>query len=173
MILRLLALIVVIALSIFIYSIRDRAEEWAVFGYPGIFLVSFLAYATVLLPAPGVAFVFGIGSILNPWIVGLVAGAGAALGEISGYMAGFSGQAVVERKELYERMATWMKRNGPLTVLILSAIPNPFFDLTGMAAGILKMPLRKFLFWVWIGVSIKMLIFSLAGAYSLTWLVQP
>jgi membrane protein DedA with SNARE-associated domain len=170
MILRLLALLIVIGISVFIFSIRDRAAEWAVFGYPGIFVVSFLAYATVLLPAPGVAFVYGMGSILNPLYVGLAAGAGGALGEISGYLAGFSGQAVVERKELYERLTRWMKKNGPLTVLFLSAIPNPFFDLAGIAAGMLKMPVRKFLFWVWIGVTIKMLLFSYAGFYSIEWI---
>jgi membrane protein DedA with SNARE-associated domain len=169
MVLRLLALLIVIGISVFIFSIRDRAAEWAVFGYPGIFVVSFLAYATVLLPAPGVAFVYGMGAVLNPLFVGLAAGAGGALGEISGYLAGFSGQAVVERRELYERLAKWMKKNGPLTVLFLSAIPNPFFDLAGIAAGMLKMPLSKFLFWVWIGVTIKMLIFSYAGFYSIEW----
>jgi membrane protein DedA with SNARE-associated domain len=167
---RLAALVLVIGLSIFIFSIRDRAEEWAVYGYPGIFLVAFLSYATVLLPAPGVAFVFGMGSILNPVAVGLAAGAGAALGEISGYLAGFSGQAVVERQELYQRLSRWMAKNGPLTVLLLAAIPNPFFDLAGIAAGMLKMPLPRFLLWVWIGVSIKMLLFAFAGAYSISWL---
>jgi membrane protein YqaA with SNARE-associated domain len=169
-IMRLAALAAVIALSVFIYSIRDRAEEWAVYGYPGIFLVAFLSYATVLLPAPGVAFIFGMGTILNPALVGLAAGAGAALGEISGYMAGFSGQAVVERQKLYEQLSRWMAKNGPLTVLVLSAIPNPFFDIAGVAAGMLRMPLPRFLFWVWVGVTIKMLIFAYAGAYSVGWL---
>jgi membrane protein DedA with SNARE-associated domain len=170
LVLRLLALLVVIGISVFIFSIRDRAAEWAIFGYPGIFIVSFLAYATVLLPAPGVAFVYGMGAVLNPLFVGIAAGGGGALGEISGYLAGFSGQAVVERRDLYERLTRWMKKNGPLTVLVLSAIPNPFFDLAGIAAGMLKMPLGKFLFFVWIGVTIKMLIFSYAGYYSIEWI---
>jgi membrane protein DedA with SNARE-associated domain len=172
-ILRILALLVVIGLSIFIYAIRDQAEEWAIYGYPGIFLVALLAYATVLLPAPGVAFIFGMGAILNPLFVGLAAGAGGAIGELSGYMAGFSGQAVIEKKEVYERLTRWMNKNGPLTVLVLSAIPNPFFDLAGIAAGMLKMPIWKFLFWVWIGVTIKMLVFAYAGAYSINWLMGP
>jgi membrane protein YqaA with SNARE-associated domain len=167
-ILRIAALVLVIALSIFIFSIRDRAEEWAVYGYPGIFVVAFLSYATVLLPAPGVAFIFGMGALLDPVLVGFAAGAGGALGEISGYMAGFSGQAVVERQKLYERLTSWMEKNGPITVLILAAIPNPFFDLAGIAAGMLKMPLPKFLFFVWLGVTLKMLIFALAGAYSIS-----
>jgi membrane protein YqaA with SNARE-associated domain len=163
---RILALIVVIALSLFVYSIRDRASELAIYGYPGIFILSFLAYATVLLPAPGVAVVFTMGSIFNPLGVALAAGSGAALGELSGYLAGFSGQAVIERADIYDRLTAWMKRNGSLTVLVLAAIPNPFFDLAGVAAGSLKMHVLRFLFWCWIGELIKMSIFAFAGAKS-------
>jgi membrane protein YqaA with SNARE-associated domain len=161
---RLVALVVVIGLSLLIFSIRDRAEEFAIYGYPGIFLISFLAYATVLLPAPGVLVVFTMGAVFHPLGVALAAGAGAAFGEFSGYLAGFSSQLVIERAEVYERLTQWMQRNGPLTVLILSAIPNPFFDLAGIAAGALKMHPLRFLFWVWIGVTLKMLAFAYTGA---------
>jgi membrane protein DedA with SNARE-associated domain len=169
---RILALIFVIAISVFIFSIRDQAEQWAVYGYPGIFLIAFLAYGTVLLPAPGVAIVFAMGGILNPLGVALAAGAGGALGEMSGYLAGFSGQAVVEGSPTHARLTRWMEANGPLTVLILSAIPNPFFDLAGIAAGMLKMPVRRFLLWVWLGVTIKMLIFAFAGYFSLPFIFE-
>ena len=50
---RILALVVVIGISVFVYSIRDQAEKFAVYGYPGVFIIAFLANATVLLPAPG------------------------------------------------------------------------------------------------------------------------
>jgi len=170
---RILALLAVIGISIFVYSIRDRAEEFAVYGYPGIFVIAFLANATVLLPAPGIAVVFAMGSIFNPLAVGIVAGAGGTLGEISGYLAGFSGQAVIERVDIYDRLVLWMKRNGNLTILILAAIPNPFFDLTGIAAGALKVPILRFLFWCWIGITIKMTIFAFLGSASLTMFFSP
>jgi membrane protein YqaA with SNARE-associated domain len=167
---RILALFIVIALSIFVYTIRDRADELAIYGYPGIFIISFLAYATVLLPAPGVAVVFSMGSVFNPIGVALAAGTGAALGELSGYLAGFSGQAVIERVDIYERLTVWMKRNGSLTILLLAAIPNPFFDLAGLAAGSLKMHVVRFFVWCWIGEVIKMAIFAFAGARALDFL---
>lgn len=164
---RIMALFVVVALSVFIFSIRDQAEELAVYGYPGIFVLSFLAYATVLLPAPGVAVVFTMGSIFNPVGVALAAGTGAALGELSGYLAGFGGQAVIERADVYERLTRWMKRNGPLTIFLLAAIPNPFFDLAGVAAGSLKMPVARFLIFCWMGEVVKMGIFAYAGSHAL------
>jgi len=171
-IIRILALLLVIAITIFVYSIRDKAEELAVYGYPGIFLIALLTNATVFLPAPGIAVVFAMGAVFNPLFVGLAAGAGGALGELSGYLAGFSGQAVVERAKLYERLTTWVNTYGFWAILVLAAIPNPTFDIAGVAAGVLKMPLPKFLLAVLIGVSIKMILFAIAGAQSMTWILR-
>ncbi len=169
---RLLALLAVIVITVFIYSIREEAEALAVYGYPGIFLIALMTNATILLPAPGIAVVFAMGTIFNPCGIALAAGTGGALGELSGYLAGFSGQAVVERTKVYERFHEWIQQNGFLTVLILAAIPNPFFDLAGVAAGILKMPLRQFFAAVWIGVTLKMLFFAWVGSSSLSWILD-
>lgn len=169
-VLRVLALFAVIGITLYIFSIRDRVEEFAAYGYPGIFLIAMLANATVLLPAPGVAVIYAMGAIFNPFGVALAAGTGGAIGEISGYLAGFSGQAVVERTQVYDRVRPWVERYGGWAILVLSAIPNPFFDIAGIAAGIAKMPLRTFLVFTWVGQLIKMLLFALAGKYSIQWL---
>lgn len=167
-----LALLSVVGISVLIFSIRERVQEFAAFGYPGIFLIALLANATVFLPAPGIAVVFAMGSIFHPLGVGLAAGTGGALGELSGYLAGVSGQAVMERSQLYKKIQPWVEKYGPWTILVLSAIPNPMFDLAGVAAGAVRMPLWQFLLFCWIGQLIKMTLFAYAGAYSLTWLVN-
>ena len=100
------------------------------------------------------------------------AGAGAAIGELTGYMAGFSGQAIAERTRIYERLEGWTRRYGGWTILILAIIPNPFFDIAGAAAGALRMPVAKFLLSAWIGKTIKMLDFAYAGAASIDWLAR-
>jgi len=89
-VLRILALFAVVAITIYIYSIRERVEQFAAFGYPGIFLIALLANATILLPAPGVAVIYAMGAIFNPLAVGLAAGTGGAIGELSGYLAGIA-----------------------------------------------------------------------------------
>jgi membrane protein DedA with SNARE-associated domain len=170
--LRILALVVVIGITVYIYSIRDHVEEFSEYGYTGIFLIALMANATVFLPAPGVAVVFAMGSIFNPIGVALAAGTGGALGELSGYLAGFSGQAVVERTDVYAKINPWINKYGGWTILVLSAIPNPFFDIAGIAAGIAKMPIWKFLLFCWAGQIIKMALFAYAGAYSIDWLVN-
>ena len=46
-ILRVIAIVAVIGLTVYIYSIRDRVEDFAAYGYPGIFLIALMANATV------------------------------------------------------------------------------------------------------------------------------
>jgi len=166
--LRILALFGVVAITVFVFSIRERVSQFAGLGYPGIFLIALLANATVLLPAPGVAVIYAMGAVFNPFGVGLAAGMGGAIGELSGYLAGFSGQAVVERTDIYNRIKPWVDKYGGWAILVLSAIPNPFFDVAGIAAGMAKMPIQIFLLFTLIGQLIKMTLFALAGHYSIT-----
>jgi membrane protein YqaA with SNARE-associated domain len=167
---RVLAVLAVIGISVYVFSIREHVDEFAAYGYPGIFLIALLANATIFLPAPGVAVVFAMGSVFNPIGVALAAGAGGTVGELSGYLAGFGGQAVVENTAAYARIQPWVQKWGGWAVLVLAAIPNPFFDLAGIAAGTLKMPIWKFLIFCWIGQTLKMAMIAYAGAASLHWI---
>ncbi len=163
-ILRILSLVLVLVISIFLFINRDELKEIQVYGYPGIVVLSFLANATLILPVPGILITSLMGTVFNPFWVGVAAGTGAALGEITGYMAGFSGQAVIENRVWYDRITIWMKKYGDITIFFLALIPNPFFDAGGIIAGALKMPLWRFLIWCWLGKVLKMIGFALAGA---------
>ena len=164
-----------LAITVLVFSVRDRTDEFLVYGYPGIFVISILANATILLPAPGLALVFALAGVFPPLGVAIAAGAGAAIGELSGYLAGFSGQAVIEDAALYQRLTTWMERNrrsAYLAIAILAFVPNPFFDLAGMAAGALRLPIGPFLLWAFLGKVLKMLVIAWAGSSSIDWLLN-
>ena len=170
--LRGISFIAVVAISVWIYSVRDQAAELATYGYPGIFFISMLANATVFFPAPGVAVVFVMGSIFNPVLVALFAGTGAAVGEMVGYLAGYSGQGIVENTEMFSRIEPWVRKYGVYAIFVLSAVPNPFFDIAGVAAGILKIPVGRFFLACWLGQLIKAFAFAYAGSISIGWLGQ-
>lgn len=162
---RALALVLVVGLSLAIFFLpEEQAHKLEALGYPGLFLLALLSYATVFLPAPAALVVFSMGAHLPPLGVALAAGSGAALGELTGYLAGFSGQAAIENTAAYKRMVGWMQRNGPLTIFALAAIPNPVVDLSGIAAGALRMPVYKFLLFCWLGQMTKMFVIAAAGA---------
>ena len=165
---RAVALLFVVAITVIIVRLADQIQRFRAYGYPGIFVVSLLGNATVILPAPSLAVVFAMGHVLHPLLVGLCAGPGEALGELTGYLAGYGGRAVIENQAMYERLENWMRRYGGGTVFVLSVIPNPVFDLAGIAAGALRYPLWRFLLFCWIGKTIKTMAFAYAGAYSIS-----
>ncbi len=106
-----------------------------------------------------------MGAVFNPLYVALAAGSGAALGELSGYMAGVGGgQVWLDNKEWYQRLEDWISRYKYWPIIILAFIPNPFFDMAGFIAGASKMPIWKFLLFTWIGKVAKMLMFAYLGA---------
>ena len=163
---RLLALLLVTVATVAGVLWRDRLGRFVTYGYPGIFLISLAANATVIFPAPSLALVFALGGVLNPVLVGLAAGMGEALGELTGYLAGYSGQAVIENREIYDRLYGWMRQYGLATIFFLSLFPNPFFDLAGIAAGMLRFPIGYFLLSCWLGKTLKTIAFAVAGAHS-------
>lgn len=169
---RILAVFAVIGITVYVYTIRDQVEAFAQYGYFGAFLIMLIANATVILPAPGVAVVFAMGGVLNPLGVALAAGVGGTLGELTGYLAGYGGQAAVENTQVYNRILPWVKKYGAWVILVLSAIPNPFFDIAGIAAGIAKIPVWQFMLACWVGQTIKMTLFAFAGAYSIDWIAS-
>lgn len=163
-VLRVIILLVVIALTVLLFINRNKVEKLEALGYPGVFLISLFSNATLILPVPGVLFTSAMGAVFNPWWVALAAGTGATIGELSGYLAGFSGQAVIENRQWYDRVSGWMKKYGDITILVLAFVPNPLFDIAGMVAGALRLPVWRFLLWSWIGKIGKMLLFAFGGA---------
>jgi membrane protein YqaA with SNARE-associated domain len=167
---RILSLVAVIAISVLLFLNRDKVGKLESLGIPGIFLLSIISNATLILPVPGLLFTSLWGTIFNPLAVGIAAGAGSTIGELTGYLAGFSGQGVIENRKWFDRVEMWMKKYGGWTILVLAIIPNPLFDIAGMVAGALKMPIWEFLACSFIGKSIKMIFFAYGGFSLLKWI---
>jgi len=133
---RLGAILAVVAISLYIFFIpEDQLTGLENFGYAGVFLFSVITNATIFLPAPGLLIVFSLGARLNPILIAVTAGLGSAIGELSGYLAGYSGRAIIDKKNIYTKLVNWMKKNGELTILVMAFIPNPFLILRVLQLG--------------------------------------
>jgi uncharacterized membrane protein YdjX (TVP38/TMEM64 family) len=161
-----LTVLIIVAASAATLYYRDRVQELAEYGYVAIFLVGLISNATVILPIPGLAVSSLLGGVFNPWLVGLVGGVGQALGELSGYMVGYSGHELVDENPTYDRLVGWMDRHGVTTVFVLAVIPNPLFDLGGAAAGALRMPVWKFLLSCTAGKVVKNIVLAFVGYFG-------
>jgi len=157
-------LLLVAGISAVIYTQRDTIAHLQAYGYPGLFLFSLLTNASVIIPVPGLVLPYMLGAVFNPWGVALAAGSGAALGELTGYLAGWSGKFVIEDTRRYAQIREWMARYGGLVIFVLAYLPLPLMDLAGIAAGATRMPIARFLFWCLLGKILKMLTVAALGA---------
>ena len=152
----------------------ELAQAW---GYPGILLVNFIGAATIIFPLPAFAVVFLFGSILNPWLVGILAGIGATLGELTGYVLGKGGGYVLKKKqsrysEWLERGKLWMGKYKAFPLIVLfAATPLPD-DVLGILLGAMKYDLRKFLAAMLIGKTAMNIALALGGFYGIGWVLS-
>ena len=159
--------LVVIVLLIRYASFIEGLGEW---GYAGVFLLQLINSATVvLLPVPGHAVIFAVSGTLNPLLIGLVGAIGAALGEITAYMAGRGGSSMIERSRWRKRLEAISERWRGLAIFAFAATPLPF-DIAGVWAGAIRYPVGRFLLIVFCGKLILVTAIALAGYYSVDFL---
>ena len=153
-------------------------------GYVGVFVANLASTVTVFIPVPGLTalgqiLILDQGKVHNPVLVGLAGGSGMALGEITAYIAGMYGgqmaaghtvpgprwtRRLVEGAiSLIDRL---MDRFGMLTLFVLSAIPNPVFEIAGLTAGAARMPFGRFMGAVFVGKVLRGITLAFLGAHS-------
>jgi membrane protein YqaA with SNARE-associated domain len=162
----LLAAILIILAIFFISQGTDPAALLSL-GYPGVSIVMFFSSATVFLPAPGLLAVVGAGGVgqFNPLVLGLFAGLGSSVGELTGYLVGLGARNALhpERGRWMRTVEFFMQRWGFLTILGMASIPNPFFDAVGILAGSFGYPARRLWLACLIGNTIKYTAIALLG----------
>ena len=150
-------------------------------GYPGLFLVTLTANATIILPAPGFLAVVVAGAVLNPLLVAVVGALGMTIGELSGYLVGRAGSTISRGKEKTEgsRWSRWtgfskrlVGRWGVFGIFVLAALPNPLFDIAGIAAGAVRMGVVKFLAATFAGRLIRTSLLAYSSAYSVDTIID-
>jgi len=163
----------------------DLSEDrLATLGYGGVFVANLASTATVFIPVPGLtaagqALILTQGAALNPVYVGLLGGTAMALGEVTAYAAGAVGSEVAREGELkvprriralVEQLIAWvdwlMEHYGFATLMVLSAIPNPAFELAGLTAGAVRMNFWRFMLAVLIGKNARGLLLAFLGAHG-------
>ena len=160
-----LEILFALAVAAIILYFSSYIREFEEYGYLGVFLISLFSAATIFIPLPGWGIVIAMGAVLNPVLVGIVAGVGSAIGEFTGY---FFGEGVVglteDKKKLFEKFKEWMKKNDLFAVFVFSFFPNPFFDLAGLAAGAARMQKRRFFIACAAGRTLRYILFGYLGA---------
>lgn len=159
-----LALVALVSVGIVLY--RNIIASMGIYGYPSIFLLSMIWNSTVLVPIPSFPMYFFLGAIFNPVIVAIVGAAGAAVGEMTSYLVGYSGQEILQpqKRKIYIRVENWIKKWGFMAIFAFNFVPVFPFDLFGIAAGVMRFPLWKFYLACLAGRSIAYGFIAFAGS---------
>ena len=166
---RLGILIVVISAIVAALLLRNNFGASEV-GYGAVALSALVASAGLVIPVPALATACATAIFLDPFWVGIIAGTAESAGELSGYYLGYTGRDVLARNRVYQRLEHWMRRRGWLLLFLVSLVPNPIFDVVGIAAGALRYPVWGFLAVVWVGKLLKFLVFAYACQAGTDWL---
>ncbi len=161
-----ITLIPVLAITIIIFIKRDVITELGNWGFLGAFLIGLVANATVFLPMTGLLLLFALGAALNPILVGLVGAVGGALGEMSGYMVGYSGHTLVKNNRTYMMAEEWIRRWRGLAIFMFALVPLLPLDVAGIIAGVSRFPVLKFLIACWLGKAILYIFMAFCGAWG-------
>jgi membrane protein YqaA with SNARE-associated domain len=148
-----------------------------VLGYTGAFIVSFLGNATILFPFPYIGVPFILGGIadevtsqfvFDPWIVGIIAGFGALIGEMTGYLVGYGGGKLIdeEQRSGFKNFIESHQRATPLVLWFLAATPIPD-DVLIVPLGAARYPWWKVALPQFIGKTMFMMTIAWAGRFGL------
>ena len=77
-----------IAVAGLMFLLRSLLGNVGLWGYPIGFIVSLITSATVVIPSVGFAIVILMAQDVNPILLGVAAGVGSTIGELSGYWLG-------------------------------------------------------------------------------------
>jgi len=176
-------LVVYFVLSLFIVDLSSptiMVYNWILnyallFSYFGAFIVAFLGNATFLIPIPYMIITFILGGLIDtaghflfdPILVGLIAGLGATIGEMTGYLLGYGGGKFIEegQRHAFSEYIEEHPRATPLIVwfLAISPVPDDFFILP---LGAAKYPWWKVAIPQYIGKSMFMIATAWLGRIS-------
>ena len=155
-ILQIIGVLAIVVGAFWLGTQRELVQRFSQWGYISSFLISLIGSATVILPAPGLALIIALGAHLNPVLLGVVAGCGSGLGELTGYFAGRAGRDLVTQQGRFNTTLHNMTTRYTTPVLFgLAILPLPVFDFAGILAGALRMPVLRFLTIVISGKIIK------------------
>ena len=146
----------------FIYTFAQQ------YGYLGVFLTSLLGAVTIIFPFPYTLIIYFMGGFLDPFFVAIAGGLGSAVGEFSGYLAGYYGRKIVGEK--HQRQMDYMMklfdRYGSLGIFLFALTPLPD-DLLFIPLGIMRYKFIKAFVPCFLGKLLMSYILAYSGKHSI------
>jgi membrane protein YqaA with SNARE-associated domain len=151
------------------FLILPRLVVLGPWGYAAAFIINGLSSASVIIPGPGFTVVMVMAKELDPFLLGIAAGIGGTLGELTGYWLGAQSRDTMEGNRTYNFILNAMNRLGGVIILIFGMVPVLPVDAAGVLAGASRYPVPKFLFYLGIGKLAKSIAILYLTARAFEW----
>lgn len=140
-----------------------------------VFMLALVLSMSLFLPVPVFALVVTAAKISgDPLGIGIVAGVGSAIGELSGYFIGAGGEHLLSEKgktgKLYARLKSFFQKYGFFGIIAASFFPLTPIDFVGLIAGTLRYGWTKFLIATVIGKIPRYVMVAYSGEFILNFL---
>lgn len=111
------------------------------YSYFGVFIISFIGTASIIIPIPYTLIIFTLSTTRNwdPWLLIVSGGFGSAIGELTGYALGYFGRQIIseERQRKMTYLLKLFERYGPLAIFVFALTPLPD-DVLFIPLGIMR-----------------------------------
>ncbi|MFL2640398.1 MAG: hypothetical protein ACJ0OL_03645 [Dehalococcoidia bacterium] len=141
------------------------ADELGGWGYLGAFFISLISSATIIFPSPGIILVMQMAHSLDWFFLGLITGIAGGLGGATAYAFGVVSRGQIFRGvigRLIDRI--FATRIGVFLLVLTNLVPFAGGDALSMAAGVSKFPFRRYLTYVTIATTVRMLALTYIGS---------
>lgn len=128
-----------------------------------------LLIADVILPIPASLVMIAHGAIFGVWLGSLFSLIGGVMASCAGYYLGYKSGPMINKfitMQEQEQASDAMKKWGGLAVLISRPIPLMAESISIMA-GVIQMPVQKFIIASLLGILPAAIIFAITGVYAL------
>jgi membrane protein YqaA with SNARE-associated domain len=151
--------------------IQESMQSFAIqYGYLGVFFISLFGAMSIFVPIPYTIVIFILGSLpsFDPLWIAVAAGAGAAIGEFSGYLIGVGGRKVIsdKYKKKLDFLTKLFKKYGPIAIFVFALTPLPD-DLLFIPLGVMRYSLLRAFVPAVLGKFFSNLIIAYSGRLSL------
>ncbi len=164
-------------LSLFFEGVTQAA---VLLGYPGTFLACLLGSATIVIEVPfaGVPLLMGglregaSGPFLfDPWLLGVLSGIGATIGDMTSYVLGYYGRRLTDetKTEGFSAFIEQHPRATPAVVFLLASTPLPL-DPAVVSLGVARFSWWRVLLPSLFGEIVFLTGVAWAGRLSIDWI---
>jgi membrane protein YqaA with SNARE-associated domain len=135
-------------------------------GLSGIFIITLLSHSTMVARDIFVPVFLALTPFYNPFLLGLTAGVGGAIGDIIPYLLGLGVAETVESTggKAEDLVGKWIKKYGLWAILVVAATPLPDLPVV-MLAGTRRLPLHKLLLIETVGKTALYSVAALVGGW--------